>query len=232
MSPQTLKPLIEAIGRGDVPAVRRLLDVSPQLAKAKSPAGVSLALHALYHHRPEIARLLVQRRNSSLDLLEAVALGERDEVERLLRADPSAVARRSADGFTPLHYASFFGHDEIARQLVEHGADIDAEASNPRRVRPLHSAAARGDLEICQLLLDRGANPDRQQEAGYTALMSAALHGNRALVELLLAYDADAGILSDDGRSAAEFAREEDHEELAVKLEAVASSEADVRKGD
>ena len=160
-----------------------------------------------------------------MGFLEAVALGRNGEVERGLRADPAAIERWSEDGFTPLHYAAFFGHGEVARRLVEAGADVDAEARNPSRVRPLHSAVARGDVEICRMLLRAGADPDRRQQGGFTALMSAALHGERSLVEALLAAGADPAAASDDDRSPADFAREGGHGELAAELEGLAAHE-------
>jgi ankyrin repeat protein len=212
--------LIDAIDCGDADAVRRHLDDSPESAAARDEQGVSLVLHALYRGQAEVAELLAEHRQGALDLLEATALGRRPLAEQLLAADPEAVARRSPDGFTPLHYAAFFGQAELADLLLRKGADVDAEAANPTRVRPLHSAVARGDLTICRRLLSAGANPDRQQQAGYTALMSAALHGNRELADLLLEHGADRAIQSDDGRTAADFAKEGGHSELAQLLAA------------
>lgn len=223
MSLESLAAFVDAIDGGDLEVVRTLLDESPRLAQARDSAGLSLLLHALYHGQPAIADLLAERRDGGLDFFEAVALGRGDEVKRRLRADASVVGRWSGDGFTPLHYAAFFGHAEIARQLVDRGADVDAEARNPTRVRPLHSAAARGDVQVCRMLLGAGAEPDRRQQGGYTALMSAALHGNRPLADLLLGAGADAAVVSDDGRRAADFARQGEHEELAGELDAASS---------
>ena len=50
-----------------------------------------------------------------MSVFEACAAGEMERVERLLASDPAAVNTFSADGWTPLHLAAFFGHTENRR---------------------------------------------------------------------------------------------------------------------
>jgi ankyrin repeat protein len=213
--------LVDAIEQGDSESVSRVLGSSPELAAQPTEQGISCILHALYHRQPEIAEVIASHRDD-LDLHEAAALGRLEHAGRALATQPDAVAGRSPDGFTPLHYAAFFGRPELVALLIEHGADVNAVADNPTRVSPLHSAAACANVESCRLLLAAGANPDAQQQAGYTALMSAALHGNRELADALLDSGAAIGIASEDGRTAADFAREGEHDELAELLTASA----------
>jgi ankyrin repeat protein len=74
------------------------------------------------------------------------------------------------------------------------------------------------------LLLDHGAEVDARQQAGYTALQAAAIHGDEELSDLLLSRGADPALRSDDGKSAADLAREKGHQALAGRLEAAAAS--------
>ena len=67
--------------------------------------------------------------------------GKADKVSAILEAESEAAKSWSADGFTALHFAAFFNHAEIARDLIRHGADVAAVARNPMKVTPLHSAA-------------------------------------------------------------------------------------------
>jgi ankyrin repeat protein len=53
----------------------------------------------------------------------AARLGRLADLERIVSADPSVVHKRGGDGQTPLHFASTV---EVARFLVDHGADVDA----------------------------------------------------------------------------------------------------------
>ena len=59
-------------------------------------------------------------------------------------------------GMTPLHTASCYGKLEIARFLLEQGADRDKAGNNG--YTPLHFTADRGQLEIAKLLMVYGAD--------------------------------------------------------------------------
>ena len=126
-----------------------------------------------------------------LDIYEASSLGRVDRVRALLAADASLATSRSSDGFTPLHYAAFFGTAEVAAALLEHGADPGAIAQNEMRVQPLHSAAAVDATETARLLLDAGADPNARQEGGFRPIDAAAQSGNDELYALLVERGAE-----------------------------------------
>jgi ankyrin repeat protein len=210
--------LIDAIKGGEADRVGELLMADPGLATATDEAGVPAVLVALYHRQGAIAERLASAKGE-LDLLEAAALGRPARAEAILEAEPSRAGERSADGFTALHLACFMGQPECARILVEAGADVNAVADNPPRVRPLHSAVASRQSAIAEMLLDHGAEVDARQQAGYTSLHAAALHGDEPLVRLLLDRGADPRLTADDGTDAAGFARKGGFEDLAGRLE-------------
>lgn len=58
-------------------------------------------------------------------------------------------------GWTSLHEACNWGHANIARLLIEHGANIDVKGMG--NVTPLLDAASNGQFDIINLLLDAGA---------------------------------------------------------------------------
>lgn len=197
--------LIAAVKAGDADAVAALLAREPELAGAAED-GISAVRIALYHRQPEaLAALLAAR--PRLDGLDHAALGRVDELRRALAADAELVSRRSADGFTALHYACFFGGAAATALLLEAGADPDAAAENPSRVRPLHSAAAAPDAESARLLLEAGADPDARQAGGFTALQAAAQQDDGALAALLLRHGADPALSNDRGDDAESIAR-------------------------
>jgi len=198
--------LFAAVKAGDAATVQALLASDPGLAGA-TEAGVPPVRIALYHRQPAALEALLAAQ-PPLDGLDHAALGRADDLRRDLAADPELVTRRSADGFTALHYACFFGGAPAAAVLLEAGADPDAPAGNDSRVRPLHSAAAECDAEAARLLLEAGADPDAAQAGGHTALHAAALHDDEALAALLLRHGADPAVRNDEGADAAGIARE------------------------
>ena len=57
-----------------------------------------------------------------------------------------------------LHRAAKVNRADIARALIDRGAEVDARAENGDT--PLHVAARKNSLEVARLLIDRGANTD------------------------------------------------------------------------
>ena len=133
--------------------------------------------------------------NPELDVFEAAAVGKVDRLRELLEEDPARANAWAEDGFQPLGLASFFGHLEAARLLVERGAEVNSASRNELKVMPLHSAAATGDPEarygLAKLLLEHGADPDARQQDEFTPLMAAEAHGDDRLRELLVQHGAE-----------------------------------------
>ena len=104
---------------------------------------------------------------------------------------------KKADQFgeSPLYAASYRGHVEVFRYLVEQGADTDC--ANKVGLTPLvqicsaewPEAAARLDMAEC--LLEHGCAKDRGDMQGATALHWAARRGDVALATLLRRYGAN-----------------------------------------
>ena len=140
-----------------------------------------------------------------LTIFEAAAVGDLERVHELLLLEGGFVDLWSPDGFTALHLAAFFGHQDVAAELLRRGADPNAVARNPMQVQPLHSAAAANDTGICRLLLDHGADPNARQEGGFRPVHAAAQNGNDELLELLVERGADQEAAADDGRTVADF---------------------------
>jgi len=129
-----------------------------------------------------------------LDVFEASAVGRVNQLQELLDGDPSLANAWAEDGFQPLGLASFFGHVEAARLLVERGADVNSASRNDMKVAPLHSAAAEKDpetrYELATVLLEHGADPNARQQDDFTPLMAADQQGDARLRELLVEHGA------------------------------------------
>ena len=64
--------------------------------------------------------------------------------------------RRNDHGQTALYAASYFGHIEVVKFLVTHGAKLNIECGGLGSV--LHCAAYRGHIGVVKLLLDYGTD--------------------------------------------------------------------------
>jgi uncharacterized protein len=210
--------LMEAIAAGETERVRALISGDPALAAVRDEQGLSAVTQAAYRGRTDVLDVLLAA-GPELDVFEAATVGRTERVRELVEQEPAVASRFSSDGFTALHLAAFFGHEEIVRLLLEAGADPHAVARNPMRVQPLHSAAAARQLAIAKLLIEAGADVNEAQEGGFTPLHAAAQNGDVDLARLLLDSGADPERAADDGRQAVDFASESGRPVLAVLKE-------------
>jgi len=211
--------VISAVYAGDIDKIRGLLQANPSLASAKDERGVSALMHAYYRGRKDIADLILESR-SDLDIFEAVAAGKAEPVSAMLDRDPGQAKIWSADGFTPLHFAAFFGQPAIARELVRRGGDVAAVSMKPMEVTPLHSAAAAHSTEIVRMLVESGAPVNAKQHGGWTALHAAADNGDEEMIKILLQHDADLLAQNDDGKTPADIAQLKGHDKALLLLSA------------
>jgi ankyrin repeat protein len=215
------KTIFDAVASGSPSRVKRFLTLHPESISERNDEGQSPLMAALYAGEPAVVEILLER-GASPDHFEAAALGDVELLGRQLRRSGKRATAYSKDGFTALHYAAFYGHADAAALLLAHGADVEAESRNEKLplARPLHSAVAgRRPLEVATVLLDGGADPNATQSGGWTALHSAALNGDLALVQLLLSKGALAWIEAYDMTRPLDFAIERRHAEIVRLLQ-------------
>jgi ankyrin repeat protein len=107
--------------------------------------------------RRDVADYLL-RHGARLNLWAAVALGRVDEVRAFIASDPSLLrARMSRNEHhrTPLHHAAALKQGEVARLLIDLGADL--EATDDTGATPLATAAQEDAADVVALLQRAGA---------------------------------------------------------------------------
>ena len=148
--------VFEAASLGDVDRLGELLDADPASATAYSADGFTALHFPAFFGGVECARVLLAR-----------------------GADVDAHGRGWMTG-TPLNSAAAGRHADVARLLLDGGADPDARQGSGWT--PLHSAAHNGDGGMVALLLAHGADPAATNDDGATVLSMAEEGGNEDVI--------------------------------------------------
>jgi hypothetical protein len=132
-------------------------------------------------------------------------------------ADPNGI---DPEGRTALMFAAFNGHTEIVRLLLEAGAEPGNRDAMGRTA--LLYASTGPFAETVKLLLDHQADPNIvDNDEHFSPLMHAAAEGQLEVVKILLEAGADPTLKDIDGETAALFARNNGHTEVAGIIQAV-----------
>jgi ankyrin repeat protein len=162
------RSLVEAIHAGQIESVKKLVQEHPGLASARlvdEKGGSGTPLHAaadwpgFFPNGPEIVAILIDA-----------------------GADPNAAIEGSWHTETPLHWAASSDDVDVARALIEGGANIEAPGASIAGGSPLDDAVGYGCWQVARLLIERGARVDR--------LWQAAALGIRTRFDELIAAEA------------------------------------------
>lgn len=115
-------------------------------------------------------------------LFDAVVKGNIEQVKAALSEGADINYKDKREGNTPLIWAAHGGHIEIARLLIQKGADVNAVTSSGGT--PLIYAAKFGNVEIVKLLLETGAKMDARED-GKSAVEWARTYGKDEIVKEL-----------------------------------------------
>lgn len=122
-------------------------------------------------------------------LISAVKAEDLCEVFDLILSGES-VDGQDAGRWTPLMYACRQGAYEIARQLLDSGANPDVHGDYDLWPTPLCIAAERGDFDLVRLLIAHGANPNIYAGPSYVrAEAYARWNKHHHLSEFLLYHE-------------------------------------------
>lgn len=120
--------------------------------------------------------------------IEACERGDIDFVREALEHNKSLANAKEKSNYTALMGTARKGHADVARLLIENGADVNA--ANEYRTTPLMYAV--GDLDdypdMVRLLLESGADVNFSDYSNYTALDLAQIGGLERSIAILRSW--------------------------------------------
>jgi uncharacterized protein len=175
--------LLKAVYHGKKPVVDLLLATGIKLNIFEASAtGQTARVHELL--KQDKALLNGYSTDGFYPLGLAIFFANQETAEALLRAgaDVNQVAK-NAMKVAPLHSAAASKQLEIARRLLELGAD--ANACQEKGLTALHEVAANGHIEFAKLLLAHGAQVNARTDTGKTPMAFAVAAGQTDMANLL-----------------------------------------------
>ena len=106
---------------------------------------------------------------SAQEILDAIRANDLEKVKTLIEYDKAVVKIQSGYGDTPLHIAALVDNDEIAKLLIEHGADLDVQNGS------FYSPLMQAGLKVTKVLIENGADIDFVSRNGQSTALSVAL---------------------------------------------------------
>lgn len=149
-------------------------------------------------------------------IFEAAKNGDLEAVQSILGEDPSRLGAVDDQKYTPLHWACIRGQWDVAKFLIEKGADLNAVGGDGGT--PLNWAVHNDNVEMIKLLVDRGAGLNQRNRWGMTELHTAIWRGNLNVADYLLDRGSDPSIETNEGWTALHYAYRSGHDDIIKML--------------
>lgn len=141
--------------------------------------------------------------SQNADIFDVARTGTTEQAKQLLKSDPKLANAKNADGYTPLILACYRGNNEVAKNLLENGANIDAVSGMGTA---LMASVVKGNEEMVKYLIERKANPNLADANGTTALLYSVMFKKHNLAAILMKAGANPEHKDNRGQSAIDYA--------------------------
>lgn len=149
------------------------------------------------------------------DIFEIARKGTVAELKEAIKSNPAGVKAVNSEGYSLLTLATYRGNNEVARFLIENGADINGTSNYGS---PLMAAVVKGNTEVAKVLLDHNADTGIADQGGNTALIYAVIFKKYDIAEMLVKAKANANLKDIRGNTALDYAKMTSDEKLITLL--------------
>jgi ankyrin repeat protein len=145
---------------------------------------------------------IVHSQSATDDLFAAIEKNDVQKVKYLVAIGADVNAKDPYASMSPLMMAAYNGFTDIAKLLLEKGAQINAKGGVDMDMTPLIYAASQVRVDMVKLLLEKGANVNIKTRYGWTPLFFAINKGNTEITKLLIDKGADVNVKLPTGETA------------------------------
>ncbi len=149
-------------------------------------------------------------------IVEAAKTGDFQALKDILENNPSKIHAKDEDGYTALHWAAIRAHWDIAKYLIEKGADLNVVGGDGGT--QINWAVHHDNVDIVKILIDKGARLNIRNQWGMTELHTAIWRGNIHVVEYLLDHGSNPNIKTNEGWTAMHYAYRSGHDNVIALL--------------
>ncbi len=141
--------------------------------------------------------------------------GNVEMMKAIMKKFPEVVNPEGETDWAPLIIALQINKTDIAKLLIENGADVNS-ATEPT---PLYTAIMSGNSEIALLLIEKGAAIHFANADGWTALHAASYQGKEDVVKKLIENGAVVNLMSNQGDTPLSLANKQGKTSVAALLQ-------------
>ena len=124
------------------------------------------------------------------EFVSYIVNGNKEKVLAFLNNKKANVNLDIVDGATPLILSIIYEQDEIAKLLIEKGADLNRKEKESGAT-PLILSILYKRYEISEILIEKGANVNIKDNSGFTALIHAIQREKTDLSKILIKRKSD-----------------------------------------
>ncbi len=223
--------IFSAIKEKNIDKVKKLISDGINI-DMKGESGFAPLMQAVFENNREILLLLIENNASlndkttderfeGLSALAFAALYGYKEMSQILLENGADINSTDGLDFTPLMHAAENGHLEVVKLLFDYKPDINARNWQGKTALMLATMKVWKQIgsKIIQLLLENGADPNIMDNiSGDTALILASIDGDIEIAQLLLNKGANINLKDLSGKTALDYALQNEHEEIKKLL--------------